>query len=130
MNLPKRRKKPKSGIERSIRREWPRHRVFLRSHHCVVKGCPAEPIEVSHIRTAANAGTGIKPMDAFAVPMCASDPAIGYEGHHAEYHRIGHKDFEAKYKLDLKALAAMFTSKSTDTNMRDALRLVSAEELV
>lgn len=58
--IPRRRKVQRSGIARAPRREWPKHRAFLRRHHCVVPECIAEPIEVSHIRTAANAGTGLK----------------------------------------------------------------------
>lgn len=116
--LPPRRKPLRSGIERGPKREWSRHRKFLRAHRCVVPGCMCEPIEVSHIRTAANAGTGIKPADWFAVPKCHE--------HHAEYHRIGHDSFEAKYRVNLRALAVEFTQKSPDVEMRASLRLMEA----
>lgn len=126
-HLPPRRKPLRSGIERGPKREWARHRAWLRRHQCVVTGCAREPIEVSHIRTAANAGIALRPHDSSAVPMCGG---IGPEAHHAEYHRIGHASFEAKYGLNLKATAAELTRQSPDTDMRASLRLVSAEELM
>lgn len=117
--LPKKRQPQRSGIQREPQRVWQRHRAFLRRHHCVVHGCERTPIEVSHIRTAANAGTALKPHDASAVPMCGG---IGPDSHHAEYHRIGHQSFERKYALDLAALAAEFASRSTDVVMREAMK--------
>ena len=119
--LPPRRDRPRSGISRGPQRHWPRHRAFLRRHCCVVSGCQAEPIEVSHLRTAGNAGTGLKPHDAFAVSMCGA--------HHREYHRIGHDSFERRYRLSLGVLAAAFVRDSPDWEMRASLRLVSAEQI-
>ena len=119
--LPKKRQPPKSGILRAPKREWPRHRKWLRSHECVVTLCGPfvsvnceGPIEVSHIRTAANAGTGIKPHDSSAVPLCAY--------HHRFYHTRGHSSFEKFFGLDLAKLAAEFTAKSPDTQMRESLK--------
>lgn len=122
--LPPRRKRPKSGIERGVQRVWPRHRYFLRGYGCVVDGCEREPVEVSHIRTAANAGTAVRPHDWNAVPMCGG---IGPDSHHAEYHLRGHKSFEAKYRLDLLALAAAFAARSTDTAMKEAMRTLAQQ---
>lgn len=113
MSLPPKRKPVKSGIERALKREWPRHRKFLRSFQCVVRGCEDGPIEVSHIRTAANAGTGIKPHDSSAVPMC--------HAHHLLYHERGHDTFTNLFQLDLAAIAATFTRMSPDKAMRDSL---------
>lgn len=124
--LPPKRKRLRSGITRMPRREWPKHRKWLRSFQCIVPFCDAAVIEVSHIRTAANAGTGLKPHDAFSLPMCGG---IDPDSHHAEYHRIGHQSFERKYGLNLAALAAEFARLSPDKDMRESLRLVSAEEL-
>jgi hypothetical protein len=111
--MPQRRKLPRSGISRGPRREWPRHRAFLRRHHCVVSGCIAEPTEVAHIRTADNAGIGLKPHDGFAVSMC--------HGHHLEYHRDGHHTFERRHRLNLNAIAAEFVRHSPDLDMRESL---------
>lgn len=111
--LPPRKKRERSGIERAPKREWHRHRAWLRGFACVVTDCESERQEVSHIRTAANAGTGIKPHDSSAVPMCAD--------HHAEYHRIGHHTFEDRYRLDLVKLANEFTQRSPDVEMKKSL---------
>jgi hypothetical protein len=88
-----------------------------------VAGCEREPIEVSHIRSAANAGTGVKPHDQYAVPMCGG---IGPDSHHSEYHRIGHASFSRNYGLDLWAIAAEFTRRSPDTAMKEAIRMSDA----
>jgi hypothetical protein len=50
--------------------------------------------------------------------LCGADPARGIEGHHAEYHRIGHDRFERKYQVDLRAIAAEFVRASPDREMR------------
>lgn len=113
IRLPPKRPKVRSGIMREPRRDWPRHRAFLRTFGCVVEGCANTPIEVSHLRTAANSGTGLKPSDNFAVPKCSI--------HHHHYHEIGHAAFERLYKIDLFALAAEFTARSPDKAMREAL---------
>jgi hypothetical protein len=57
-----------------------------------------------HVRTAANAGTGMKPSDAYTCSGCTE--------HHRECHRIGEKSFEAKYKINLMALAREFFERS------------------
>lgn len=119
--LPPKRKSPKSGIARGPKREWQRHRKFVRSHGCSVRDCLDGPIEFAHIRTAANAGIALRPHDAFAVSLCSS--------HHREQHQIGHASFERKYGLDLKAMAAEFVRKSPDTEMRESLKLVSPKDL-
>lgn len=119
--LPPRRKPPKSDIERGPRREWPRHRKFVRSHACCVTGCDGSPIEFAHIRSAANAGTGIKPHDAFAVSLCFA--------HHRESHDTGIETFQRRHGIDLGKLAAEFVKHSPDAEMRASLRLVDVEAL-
>lgn len=115
-SLPRRRKVTKSGIERAPKREWPRHRKFVRSHACCVPGCQREPIEFAHLRSAANSGTGIKPHDAFGISLC--------HAHHREQHLLGQPGFEKQYHIDLGALAAAFVKASPDQAMRDSLALV------
>ncbi len=115
IRLPPRRKPLRSGIEREVKREWPRHRKWLRTFHCVTPDCDGSQIEVSHLRSAANAGVGIKPHDAFAVPMCSEC--------HRYYHNIGHKAFERINMVDLFAMAAMFRRQSPDRAMRESLAL-------
>lgn len=120
MRLPPKRIRPRAGIrEDETQRVFQAHRMFLRSHRCVVDGCLREPIEVSHLRTAANSGMGLKPCDADAVPMCGGlDP----DSHHAEYHRLGHYTFQAKYGLDLWKLAEEFSRRTTDRKLKEFLR--------
>jgi hypothetical protein len=112
--LPRRRKPLRSGIERAVRRSWPRHEKWVRGHDCVVPGCVSREIEFMHLRSAANSGTGLKPHSSFGVSGCRQ--------HHAEAHRIGHDSFAAKYGIDLWALAAEFTRRSPDERMKQALR--------
>ena len=117
--LPAKQKKISSGILRAPERVYQRHRKWLRSHECVCTMSPsytecAGPVEVSHIRTAANSGTGLKPMDSSAVPMCSF--------HHRTYHQKGHNYFEIAYQLDLKKLAAEFAAKTPDEKLREALK--------
>jgi len=82
-----------------------RHLRWIRQQSCVVPGCRSTlPIEAHHVRTAANAGTGRKPDDAFACPLCWE--------HHREHHLIGARSFEARYQLDLLAEAARYAASS------------------
>jgi hypothetical protein len=118
--LPRKRQRPKSGIERAPQREWPRHRRFVRSFECAVPGCHGKAV-CAHLRTAANAGTALKPADWFTVPLC--------DEHHKEQEgRTG--TFERRHGLNLFALAAELAARSTDQKMKEAMKLVSVEELV
>lgn len=112
--LPKRREPTRSGIARAPRREWPRHRAFVRRHQCCVPGCEAGPIEFMHVRSAANAGTAVRPFDWFGVSGCT--------GHHREQHDHGAETFMKKYGIDLWKLAAEFAKASPDLKMKEAMR--------
>jgi len=85
----------------------PGHCNFVRSHECCVPGCDRRPIEVAHVRRGTGGGLGVKPSDKWTISLCG-----GLEGHHAEQHRIGEASFEAKYKIDMKALAEAFAKAS------------------
>lgn len=117
MVLPRRVKRSKFGIERAPKRVWPRHRRFVKGHECVVTlkriGECNGPIDPAHVRSAANAGTSVKPFDWFLVPLCRK--------HHEEQHR-GVETFMRKYGIDLWALAAEFAAKSPDTAMKEAMK--------
>ncbi len=79
------------------------HLAFVRSQPCCVPGCrTGAPVQAHHVRTAANAGTGMKPPDATAAPLCAI--------HHAEHDRIGKRSFAARYGIDLAAEAALLAA--------------------
>lgn len=111
MFLPPRRKRPKMMVRSPLRRSFPTHRSFVKRHQCAVKGCEEGPVEFHHVKTR-GAGGG----DEFGVPLCAR--------HHKEFHDIGIATFEAKHRIDLRALAAEFVRRTTDKALREALKLV------
>lgn len=112
--LPPRKNKTRSGIKRAPRREWPKHQRFVRSHACSVPGCQNAQIEFAHVRTAANAGTGLKPHDSFGISLCAV--------HHHHQHNVGVHTFEALYQINLLALAKEFSEKTTDLAMKESIK--------
>jgi hypothetical protein len=89
------------SIERSDQ-----HLRFVRGHVCVAfeSGECQGKIHAHHIRSAATAGTGIKPSDFDAVPLC--------EVHHRSIHDHGSKTFAERYKVDLTAIAEKFAKVS------------------
>ena len=108
--LPRKLKQQKMAVRQVMRRVWPRHRRWVRSHGCCVPGCVAARVEFAHLRTAANAGTGQKPHDAFGISLCRD--------HHDEQHRLGIAAFAAKHQIDPWALAAEFVRRSPDHELR------------
>ena len=119
--LPGKLKRPKLAVRVEVRKVWPRHRRWVRSHRCCVPECEAKSIDFAHLRSAANAGMAQTPHDAFGVSLCRV--------HHAEQHRIGATAFNRKYGIDLWSLAAAFARYTPDWEMRASLRLVRAEQL-
>ena len=109
------RRKPKApGIPRGIRREFHKHRAFVRRHACCVPGCEERRIEFAHIRSAATAGTGLKPPDWMGVSLC--------HVHHHSQHDHGAQTFERTHGIDLAKLAQEFAHKSPDLAMREAMK--------
>ena len=92
--IPKRRVRPKMGVRVSSRIRCTSYLQYVRGRACLAEGpsCFGDP-EAHHVRENGNAGTGIKPPDSDAVPLCA--------GHHAELHRVGAKTFESRHGCDL-----------------------------
>src|SRR5436190_1906115 len=117
MRLPDRLKRSKWGARTPLQKIWPRHRRWVRAHGCCVPACDARAVDFAHLRSAANAGTGVRPHDIFGVSLCRA--------HHDEQHRIGADAFGDKHGIDLWALAAEFARRSPDWRMRASLRLVS-----
>lgn len=74
----------------------PAHLAWIRTRPCCVRQCWREPIHAHHDRH--GAGTGIKPDDSQALPICW--------WHHEQGHRIGWKTFEALHGLDLTVIAS------------------------
>ena len=114
--LPRQLKRSKMAVQLAIRKIWPRHRRWVKSHGCCVPGCPAAAVDFAHLRSAANVGTGEKPHDIFGVSLCRV--------HHAEQHRLGVAAFDRKYGVDLWDLAAEFARRSPDREMRASLRIM------
>jgi hypothetical protein len=114
--LPSRLKRPKLGVHEPLRKIWPRHRRWVKSHGCCVPGCDATSVDFAHLRSAANAGMSQKPHDIFGVSLCRD--------HHAEQHNLGVDAFDRKYGTNLWALAAEFARRSPDVDMRAALKLI------
>jgi hypothetical protein len=119
MNLPDRLQRPRMGVQVPEKKIWPRHRHWVRSHCCCVPDCQAQTVDFAHLRSVTNAGTAQKPHDGFGVSLCRR--------HHDEQHCLGVDAFNRKYSLDLWALAAEFTRRSPDWEMRASIRLVSLE---
>ena len=117
MNLPRRRKRERSGIrdgDGPIR--CPAHLQWCRNFHCLIEGksyamgeygynheCDGR-IEAHHVRKGADGGMGLKPSDATVVPLCTWA--------HSLVHSVGVDSFEKRYGVDLSATAAELWSRS------------------
>lgn len=80
------------------------HRTWIRRHLCSVPDCRQEPIVCAHVRNGTDGGTALKPSDKWTISLC--------QPHHGEQHDIGEPAFEAKYGVNLKALAMEFARQS------------------
>lgn len=106
--LPPKRKRQRSSIERAPKREWPKHRRWVKSHQCCVPHCKREDIDPHHVKTRGSGGA-----DWDCVSLCRL--------HHDECHLIGTFAFCDKYAIDLWNLAAEFARRSPDLKMREAM---------
>jgi len=84
----------------------PSHYQWVGGYRCCIPGCDCQnKTERHHVRKGIpyedKGGKSEKPHDKWIVPLCG-----GPDGHHEEFHRIGHDTFEKKYGIDLKAVAA------------------------
>lgn len=92
MSLPARiRKEPK----RASRWRSTVHRDFIRGFACCNCGSDTN-IQVAHVRIGSGAGIGQKPDDWRTAPLCGGE--TGFNGCHAEQHRVGEPAFWARYK--------------------------------
>lgn len=108
--LPKRKQRERSGIRDNdgpIRCAG--HLKWVRGHSCCLDGlsinvagvrvphaCEGR-IEAHHVREGANGGTGLKPDDSTAVPLCSKA--------HANGHTQGWSTFQGVWRVDLEATA-------------------------
>ena len=106
MTLPPRRQKKPAKASAMIR--CPGHLAWLRGFQCIVRGCKNEPVEAAHVRVGTDGGTGMKPSDVWAVPVCREH----HRSSSGSIHYAGERTFERIHRLDLRALAAEFAAKS------------------
>lgn len=111
--LPQKRPRVRSGILREPDRKYPRHERWVRSHACSIAGCENGPIEFAHVRSAANAGMGLKPNSSYGISLCTT--------HHREQHNIGVDTFQRIYNIDLWTLAEKFATLSPDLEMKASI---------
>lgn len=117
--LPRRRVREPMMPERATQREFPRHRRYIRSLQCVAEGCGevrwlTAVVECCHLRSGTDGGGSLKPSDWWCFPACSV--------HHREQHQIGEPAFQAKYKLDLRAICLGLARQSPDQDMRRIMR--------
>ena len=70
----------------------PQYRNFIRFQPCIVPGCACRPRDPHHWQNKTNHGTGLKPGDEWAVPLCLE--------HHRELHDGGKLSFWKRYFPD------------------------------
>src|ERR1700746_3426843 len=78
--------KPKPDLRRRTN-----HLIYVRQLPCTVCG-KAAPSEAAHVRSGSDGGTGIKPSDRYALPLCTSC--------HALQHEFGELRFWATLRID------------------------------
>lgn len=112
--IPKRRTRPKMNVRESSVIRCASHLQWVRGHCCAIAErkvdhigwwhkCEGQ-IEAHHVREGANGGTGLKPDDSTAVPLCSRA--------HADGHARGWQTFEKTWGVDLDKLAAELWAKS------------------
>lgn len=79
------------------------HLEWIRSLQCSVSGCLGRS-EAAHVRMNTGGGVGKKPGPQWAISLC--------HAHHLEQHSIGHREFDAKYGLNSRALAEQLAALS------------------
>ena len=102
-------RRPKRKHQNSRRaqkaRECKKHLEFVRGYRCLVNNeeC-SDRIEAAHVRIGTDGGTGLKPSDEFACPLCSY--------HHGVQHHIGEISFEQKYGVNLLGAATRIAGES------------------
>ena len=93
---------------RGSERDHPRHRGWIRQHPCAIYGLAGHVcggrMQSCPLRNGTDGGTAQKPHDKWCWPGCGNA--------HTEQHQIGERSFQAKYGVNLKALAAMYWARS------------------
>ena len=92
-----------------LRRRVP-HLAFVRLLPCVACG-KAAPSDAAHVRTGTDGGTGMRPSDRYAVPLCTAC--------HAKQHRIGELTFWSALRIDPLNVALRLWTISADVEAGD-----------
>ena len=92
--------KPQPNLRKCVQ-----HLVFVRQLPCVACG-KAAPSEAAHVRTGTDGGTGMKPNDRYALPLCAAC--------HGKQHRMGELTFWSALRVDPLNLATRLWTVSGD----------------
>jgi hypothetical protein len=112
------RPKVRSGILRTHKREWPRHRRFVRLHDCILAGRPDHvcegPLVLCHLRKGTDAGKDQRPSDWWTWRGC--------DGAHKLQHQIGEPAFEKRFAITLKDVCLTFAKASPDVEMKAVMR--------
>ena len=94
------RRKSKPDLRRRVQ-----HLAFVRQLPCVACG-KAAPSEAAHVRIGTDGGTGMKPGDRYAVPLCTAC--------HAKQHWIGELTFWSALRIDPLNVASRLWTVSSD----------------
>lgn len=114
--IPARRKHKALGLRDEPQIRNASHLSWVRGHCCAIEGrngheC-AGKIEAAHVRLGTDGGMGVKPSDSWTLSLCTAA--------HAEQHNIGEPAFQAKYGLDMKAVAAALWRRSPHRHKSEA----------
>jgi hypothetical protein len=101
-DVPRGKRKPNNRLQ-------PAHLAFIRKLSCVRCGTPWR-IEAAHVRIGTDGGTGLKPSDCYAVPLCGECHTTGI----GAQHRCGELTFWSRLRVDPLALAASLWAVSGD----------------
>jgi len=101
MKLPGRKKRTPYGVREPSVIRVPGFLSYVRKHECAVTVkftffCEGST-EAAHVRTGTDGGTGMKPSDCYALPLCS--------GHHRRQHQIGEQQFEKDWGIDMRKIA-------------------------
>lgn len=100
--MPLARKHRNSGRANTMRRNNA-HLQWVRGHCCCACGAVFN-IQAAHVRIGTDGGIGMKPTDAFVIPLCAAC--------HQRQHDIGERSFEIEARINMLKIAAELAGKS------------------
>ena len=105
------RRKELPPTREQYRRDFPKHRAFIKAQPCCVRGCYNLPVDPAHLRSVTKDGAGLTPADFYCVPLCRM--------HHTQAHEMQHDKFADLYRLDLWGLSRELVARSPDQKMKE-----------